>query len=127
MQLGRKRSAADPRAIGLVDRDHPLNLRRGNACALAGARCGRRRRGDIGIGSVVDIEQGALRALDHDLLAGIECVLDKCFSWLDVGREALAELAVLLNYSVWLERVSPIDASQQVVLMDDLDLEPFAQ
>ena len=69
MDLGRERPFAYPGDISLGHGDHGSDGGGTNACA--GRRSARscRRGGDEGVGSVVDIQHGALRALKHDALA----------------------------------------------------------
>ena len=65
-ELGRERAAADPRRVGLGDAEHKADRRRADprpGRRLAGHRV---RRGDVGIGAVIDIEHRALRALEQD-------------------------------------------------------------
>ena len=70
-QLGRERAAADPRRIGLGDAEHDSRPRAGAIPDPAAAWPATRvRRGDVGIGAVVDVEHRALRALEQDALAG---------------------------------------------------------
>jgi hypothetical protein len=80
-QLCRHRSATNPRAVGLVDTNDPLHLRRRHACSLAGSS-GRWRRGrDVWIGTVVDVQHGALGAFDNDAFAVGKRILDDYLSW----------------------------------------------
>jgi hypothetical protein len=70
LQLGRERAFADAGRVGLGDAEHiaerPGRCR--NRRRLAGNRV---RRGDEGIGAVVDVEQRALRAFEQDARAGL--------------------------------------------------------
>src|SRR5205085_6735494 len=69
-ELGRERSLADPRRIGLGDAEHVADGARSEPGAGRGLPCDRVRGGDEGIGAVVDVEQRPLRALEQDALAG---------------------------------------------------------
>ena len=64
--LGGKRTVADAGRVGLADPDHVLEATRPDA----GARGDRARHGiggrHVGIGAVVDVEHGALRAFEED-------------------------------------------------------------
>ena len=64
-QLGRKRSRADPRGVGLHDAEHVIEHARSDAGAGGGAAGGGVRRGHERIGADVDIEHRALRAFEH--------------------------------------------------------------
>ncbi len=68
-ELGGERSLAHPRGVGLGDAEHVIE--RAGPDARAGRRLRRHRvrRGDEGIGAVVDVEQRALRPFEQDALA----------------------------------------------------------
>ncbi len=70
IELGRKRTAADARRIGLGDAQDIAD--RAWPKAGAGRRIGGDRigRGHEGVGAVIDVEQRALRALEQNALAG---------------------------------------------------------
>ena len=68
-QLGGKRPGADAGGVGLDDAQHVIEVARADAAA-AGRAAGRGvGRGHVGIGAVIDIEQRALGALEHDVPA----------------------------------------------------------
>ena len=69
-QLGREGAGADPGGVGLADAEHEADAVRAGAGARG--RGGRHRvgRGDERVGAVVDVEHGALRALEQDAAAG---------------------------------------------------------
>ena len=73
--------------VGLGDPDHPVDV--AGADARAGARSAgdRVRRGHVGIGAVVEVEEGGLRALEQDVLAGLQGVVHEPDGVGDVGRE----------------------------------------
>src|SRR5262249_31429444 len=69
LELGRERSFPYPRGVGLGDAQHVVDRARPEPRAGRGLRRYGVRRGDKGIGAVVDIEQGALRTFEKDALA----------------------------------------------------------
>ena len=69
MNLGWERSLAHPRHISLGDGDHRADGRRSHAGAGGRAPGRRRRRGDEGVSSVVDIQHRPLRPLEHHAAA----------------------------------------------------------
>ena len=68
-QLGRQRPLADARRVGLDDAQDAADRPRADAEPGADAADRRVRRGDVGIGAVIDVEQRALRAFEQDRLA----------------------------------------------------------
>ena len=69
VNLGRERALAHARHIGLGDGDDRAD-RGGSDAGSGGRAAGRgRRRGHKGIGAVIDVEHGALRALEHHAAA----------------------------------------------------------
>ena len=74
-ELGRERTAADAGRVAL--RDSQDGVDRGRADAQAGARAARRRRRrrHERIRAVVDVQQHALRALEHDVVAAHDRVV----------------------------------------------------
>ena len=75
--LGRERARADPRGVGLADAEHVADRARAQPGAGRGLRRHGVRRGDVGIGAVVDVEQRALRALEQDALALAALVVEQ--------------------------------------------------
>src|SRR4029077_13039898 len=66
-QLGGEWSRAHARGVGLHDSEHVVEGTRTDARAGGGEATGGVRRGDEGIGAVVDVEHGALGAFEHDV------------------------------------------------------------
>ena len=71
-QLGGERTGSDARDVGLGDADDPVDVHGSDAGPRARAAGDGVRRRDVGIGAVVEIEEGRLRTLEHDVLARIE-------------------------------------------------------
>ncbi len=95
MQLGRERAGADARGVGLGDAEHVAD--RAGADAGAGRRLPRHGvgRGDVRIGAVVDVEHGALRALEQDAVAALARVVEQLPDRLGVGQDLGRDLAQL--------------------------------
>ena len=66
MNLGGKRSAADAGHVGLGDGDDGADGGGPNAGSRGSSAGSGRRRRNKGIGAVIDVEHGSLRALEHD-------------------------------------------------------------
>src|SRR5688572_975473 len=64
-KLGGKRPFADARGVGLRDAQHIMKMVRPDSSARRGGAGDAIRRGDEGIGAVVDIEQRSLRAFEE--------------------------------------------------------------
>ena len=93
VQLARERPAADARAIGLGDAEHVVQHARADAGAGGSLAGDAVRRGDEGIGAVVDVEQRALRAFEEQVAArlvdgiqGVRNVDDHRLDHLGVGH-----------------------------------------
>src|SRR5690606_25945317 len=68
VEFGRERAAADAGGVGLADAQHVVDRIRADAGAGERAADGGVGTGDVGIGAVVDVEQGALGAFEQHLL-----------------------------------------------------------
>ena len=112
-QLGRKRPRPDPGRVGLHDADDLVDLERADPAAGAGAAGDRVRRGHERVGAVVEVEQRALGALEQDVVAARERVLDEPRRVGEVRREALAPGERLLDERVDLERSAALERRQQ--------------
>src|SRR6266571_6528867 len=86
-ELGWHGSIADPRGVGLEDADGQVDPRRRNPAAGKGAAGGGVGAGDIWIGAEVEVEHRRLGALEKDVGAGVERVLDEREGVLDEGIE----------------------------------------
>ena len=69
-ELGRERTRADPRRVGLHDAEHGVDVARTEAGADGRLPRDRVRRGDERIGADVDVEQCALRTFEQQVPAG---------------------------------------------------------
>ena len=103
--LGGERTFADAGDVRLGDADDGADARGSDAGAGDGAASRGRRTGDEGIGSVVDIEQRALRTLEHDLLAVVDGVVQHDGGVGDEGRDLLGQPGVLLVHGLGVERL----------------------
>ena len=115
-ELGRERAAADARRIGLGDAEHVADRAGPIPEPDAAWPAIVLRRGDVGIGAVIDVEHDALRALEKDALAGLRAsssratpARHKAAPWgrsrsalarasrLDLGRAEAAQQRVMVN------------------------------
>ena len=88
LDLGRERSRADPGHIGLGDAEHPVDVAGPDPRPDARAAGGGVGRGDERIGAVVDVEEGRLGALQHDVAAGVEGLVHELDGVADHRRQA---------------------------------------
>ena len=88
-ELGRERPAADPRRVGLGDAEDAVDRPGPDAEPGAGPAGRRARRGDEGIGAVVEVEQGALGAFEEDALAGLHPLVEQLRDVAEIGPEPL--------------------------------------
>ena len=76
-QLGRERAVAHPGGVGLHDAQHLVDQGRADAAGGAGPAGGGRRRGDVRVGAVIEVEQHALGAFEQDVLAGLDLLVQE--------------------------------------------------
>ena len=88
VELGRERPRAHARAVGLDHSPDLVDVLRPDAGADARRARHRVRRGDERIRAVVDVEQRALGALEHDRLAGVEPLVHEPHRVGDVVRSS---------------------------------------
>ncbi len=96
MDLGGEGSFADAGDIGLGDADDGTDRGGADSGAGDGSASGRRGAGDEGIGSVVDVEEGSLGALEHDLVAVLEGFIEHDGGIGDEGGDLLSGAGVVL-------------------------------
>ena len=128
-QLGRERPAPDPGEIRLHDSDDVVDLGRGHPAA--DTRSGSRGigRGDIRVGPVVEIQEGALRAFEEHLGAIGQRILDQPGR---IGHQAAEGLSPADGLAVQgIDVETPGRASAQAgeerLLLGDDPLEPGSQ
>ncbi len=88
VELGRERAAADPRGVGLGDAEHIADGADRQAGAGGGLAGGGVRRGDEGIGAVVDVEHHPLGALEQDAVAAPPRLGQALPDAADIGQQA---------------------------------------
>src|SRR5690606_18292843 len=66
-QLGGERTGADTGGVGLGDTQHVIQIQRADTGTGGGPPGGSVGAGDVGIGTVVDVQQCALGTLEHDV------------------------------------------------------------
>ena len=126
-ELGGERPAAHARRIRLGHADHAVDL--GGRYAGPGGRAtgGRGRRGDVGIGPVVDVEHGGLRALEHHAVAAVDPAGQQQRRVGDVRRQPAGVAQVLVEDLLDGERLRVVDLSQHAVLLGHVALELLAE
>ncbi len=123
VQLGRKRPASDPRAVGLRDAEHAVDLGGRHARARARAAGGRARGRDEGIGAVIEVQHGALGALEEQRGARVDPARQEERGVRDVGREPARVAPVRVEDRVHGEGLGVVDLPQEPVLLEDVELE----
>src|SRR6185437_9710214 len=119
VELGRERSAADARRIGLADAEHVVDVLRTHAGAGQRATDRGVARRDIGIGAVVDVEQRALRALVQDVAAFLAHVVQDGGNVVDQRTNVLAPGQRIVQYLLVVDRLGlqPL-GEDEVVIVD---------
>ena len=116
VQFGGEGAGTHPGGVRLEDADDRGDP--GGPDAGAGARTasGRVGRGDEGVGAVVDVEQGSLRALEEHGLATVECLVEQQAGVGDAVAEPLATGQHLLDDRVRIECLAVVHLDQHLVL-----------
>ena len=91
----RKWTGANPSGVGLDDADNAVDILRADTAATAGVARGGIGRGDKGVGSVIDIQMGALGAFEQDLFAGFTGLLKRHRHVGNIRFQSFGELSVL--------------------------------
>jgi len=126
IEFGDKRSAADPRSVGLADAEHVLDgagADSGSEASATGDRVGRR---DVGVSSAVKVEEGSLRAFEEDTLIPRHGVLDEDLGVADERSQTIGVLAVLLVQAVEGDRRGA-EHFEQSILVGENFLEPLLE
>ena len=100
-----------------------MDLGRGDAAPGAGAARGGARRGDEGVGPVVEVEHGALRALEEDRAPRVDPLREQQRGVGDVGRQPAREAKVRPEDPLHRESLRVVDLAQDAVLLGDVVLE----
>ena len=125
--LGRERPFADAGDVGLGDAEHAVDPGRPDADAGGGAGGDRVRGGDERIGAVVEVEQGRLGALEEDVLAVVEGLVDEQRGVADDRPQPLRVALVAGCDLVEVEPVDLVHALEPDVLLGERDLDLLAE
>ena len=126
-QLGGERTRADSRDVRLRDTDDALDVARADTGAGARAAGHRVGRGDERVRAVVEIEEGRLRTLEQDVLAGLKCVVHDRNGVADVRDDPRgARVEILRGDLVGVDRLLVEDLGEHLVGVaeDDIKLGP---
>jgi hypothetical protein len=110
---------ADAGRVGLGDAEHIADFADGPRPEPVAAWAGHRvRRGDEGIGAVIDVEQRALRALEQDALARLAGIVEDAATPVGIGQHLAARVSSCLLSNVTRRSTSSIaePAAQRVVM-----------
>ncbi len=122
-QLGRERTFANAGRIGLGDAEDIAERARAHAGAGSGLAGDRVRRGDEGIGAVVDVEQRALRAFEQDARALAALLVEQNPDRIHEGQDAIGDRGQLFHDRLVLDLGHAEAAAQRIVMgQDTLDL-----
>ena len=127
LQFGRKGTLAHPGGVGLRHADHPVDQGGAHTGTDAGPPRHRVGGGHVGVGAMVEIEQGALGPLKEDVLAGPGGLVDRARAIHHMGSESLAIAGVLGDHRLGIERIEAVDLLQEVVLLGQRAQQPVAQ
>ena len=103
VQLGGERPGADPGGVRLRHPPDLVDVGGTDARANAGGARHRVRRGDEGVGAVVEVEQGSLSALEDHGAAAVERVPEDVGRIGDEGLDPVPVAQVLLGHRVKVE------------------------
>src|ERR1017187_10606227 len=95
--LGGHGAGADPGHVRLGDTEYPVDVPGPDPRADAGTTGSGVRGGDEGIGPVVEVEEGGLGAFEHDLLAGVECLVHEPYGITDHRTQGGCNLVEVLE------------------------------
>ena len=115
-QLGRERTGSDPGGVSLQDAEHggdPGGSDTGSDGRPAGGGVGR---GHVRVGAVVDVEQGALRALQQNGLASLQRLAQQQPGVGNAVGESLRLDKQRLGYLVYVQCLPVVDLHQHLVL-----------
>ena len=120
-------TAPDARGVSLGDAEHVVEPGRTDASTRAGAPRERGRRRDVGVGPVVDVEQGALGSLEQGGLAGAQRAVERDAGVVDVGRQLLSPLEGALGHLALVDRRPAIELFEQEVPLRQRCLDTLAE
>ncbi len=126
-QLRREGAFADPRRVGLDDRDDPVDPVRRHPAAGACAAGGRVGGGDEGVRAVVDVQQRRLAALEQDGSPLVERLVEQQSGVRDVRKQPVGRGQQRVRDLVDLDRTTVVDLHQQVVLLVQRPLDLLSQ
>ena len=126
-QLGRERTLADARRVGLGDAHDAIDAGRSDARAGAGPAGRRVRRGDVRVGAVVDVEVVSLGALKQHDLALVQGVVQLAGRVADHRPDALGEAEQVVGDLGGIDRALVVELHQQLVLAQQRRLDLLAQ
>ena len=125
--LGGERAAADARYVRLLDTEHAVDVHRAHARARRRAARAARRGGHIGIRAVIDVEQGALRALEQHRLTLAQRAVEHVGGFSHIGLQDARVRQVLLTDFLDRVGVEAVDLAQDGILLLERGLDLQAE
>ena len=119
-ELGRERSAADSRSVGLDDPEHIVDSAGAEAGTCGDAACNGIGGGHIRIGSLINVEERALGSLEKNLVAVLPGISKYCCDVRNHGDENRGVLLYALKYLIIGDLLGMIEVLQdEVVVLHD--------
>ena len=116
LQFGGERTFANASGVGLGHADHPVDQGGADTSTDAGATGNGVGGGDVGVGAVVQVEQGSLSTLEQDVFAVAGGLMDLPGAVDHVRSEALAVSEVLADHILGIKGIDAVDRLQQLIL-----------
>ena len=127
LELSRERSLTHTGGVGLGHSNDPVDQGRTNPSANAGSTRHRVGGGHIGVGAVIEIQQGALGPFKQDVFAGPRGVMDGAGAIHHMAGEAAAVVGVFSNHLLGIEGVNAIELLELQVFRSQWPLQSLAQ
>ena len=119
LQFGGEWAFPHAGGVGLCHPNHPVDQGGSYPRTDAGPPGDGIGGGDIGIGAVVEIQQGALGTLEKNVLAGPGRLVNRAGAIDHVGGQSGAVAGVFGNHGVGIQGLQPVDLGEQFVLLGE--------
>src|SRR5690606_32477366 len=120
-EFGGKRTGADARGVRLDDTEHVIEIARTDAGTGRSTSSRGVRRGHVGIGAQINVEQRALRTLEQDAAALAVNAIERLGDIRRHRRQLLAEREVLFQRLLEIDRLRLVIVLQHEIMeVEDL-------
>ena len=127
VQLGWERTSPNPRAVGFADANDRIDLVRSNARPSWCTGSSRIRRGNVWVGTIVDIQHRTLRTFKQYFFAGIQFIVNQQRSVGNVFLQFLTVLVIFIKDVIKFERFNMIDLRKQLVFSSQVSTQLFGK